>query len=48
MFFVNRQKKIESGFDDYCHSVSQCMCEFQGALHQCIEDEDGSAGRADV
>ena len=45
MFFVNRQKKIESGFDDYCQSVSKCMCEFQGALNQCIEADDGAAGR---
>lgn len=42
MFFVNRQKKVESGFGDYCDSVSTCISEFHDALDRYVQNHVGA------
>ena len=43
MFFVNKQKKIETQITQYNQQVAGCMDVFRQALQQCCNDSDREA-----
>ena len=42
MFFVSKQKKVESSLDEYCQKVSECVQYYEKAIKDYVETSDRS------